>query len=480
MYILSTSSNSGKTVIVTAIVHALSRRARVSPFKAQNMSLNSYPAVDGGEVAVAQAMQAYAAGVEPVTAMNPILLKPLSDDRSEVIVRGRPFSINGFREYSSSILDKWRIVREAIDELRSGFDLIVGEGAGSAFEPNIRDVTNFRAAEYLGGDVYVVLDIDRGGAFTSALGLMESIPPRWRRLVKGFIINRFRGDESLLDGAVKWLMERTGKRVVGVIPWMDMSRLWPEDSESMMGFGSGPLDVAVIAYPWISNFNEFQALTLEPDVSVRFVRSGALGEPDLVVLPGSRNVPASLEWLRRTGLESRLRRLIGSTPILGVCGGFQLMASKISDPHGVEGGSPGHYRGLGLGDFEVAYGLDKVVSRSVARLLHPEELVFTGYEIHRGHVTYGSSAPASIILERNGVSAMVMDGIWDEERGVMGTHLHGALGDPGFRELILNEARRRRGLPSRRSQGGLIDALLAGVKTISEAVWSRLDIPHPT
>ncbi|MGC8598068.1 MAG: cobyric acid synthase, partial [Thermocladium sp.] len=355
MYIVSTSSNSGKTVIVTAIVHALSRRARVAPFKAQNMSLNSYPAVDGGEVAVAQAMQAYAAGVEPVTAMNPVLLKPLGDDRSEVIIRGRPFSINGFREYSASILDKWRIVREAIDELRMGFDVVVGEGAGSAFEPNIRDVTNFRAAEYLGSDVYVVLDIDRGGAFTSALGLMASIPPRWRRLVKGFIINRFRGDEGLLEGAVKWLRERTGKRVVGIIPWMDVHRLWPEDSESMEGFGSGPLDVAVVAYPWISNFNEFHALSLEPDVGVRFVRSGSLGEPDLIILPGSRNVPASLEWLRRTGLEAQLRRVLGSSLVLGICGGFQLMATKISDPLGVEGGAPGHYRGLGLGDFAVTY-----------------------------------------------------------------------------------------------------------------------------
>ncbi|GGP18958.1 cobyric acid synthase [Thermocladium modestius] len=476
MFVLSTSSNSGKTVIVTAIARVLSRRARVAPFKAQNMSLNSYPAVDGGEVAVAQAMQAYAAGVEPSTAMNPILLKPLGDDRSEVIVRGRPAFIGGFGEYSSSILDRWRVVRGAVDELRSGFDLVVGEGAGSAFEPNIRDVANFRAAEYLGGGAYVVLDIERGGAFTSALGLMASIPPRWRGLVRGFIINKFRGEEGLLDGAVRWLEERTGRRVVGVIPWMDVHKLWPEDSESMEGFGSGPLDVAVIAYPWISNFNEFQPLSLEPDVGVRFVRGGSLGEPDLIILPGSRNVPASLEWLRRTGLEAQLRRALGSSLVLGVCGGFQLMAARISDPLGVEGGAPGHYRGLGLGDFEVVYAAEKVVSRSRAQLVEPVELEFRGYEIHRGRVSYGSARPSSLIVERNGSRVEVLDGVWDEALGVAGTHLHGALGDPGFRELVLNEARRRRGLPQRRSGGGLIDALLAGVDEVARVVRDRLDL----
>ncbi|WP_291766203.1 cobyric acid synthase [Caldivirga sp. UBA161] len=477
IYILATQSNSGKTVLVTALLRLINRRSRITvPFKAQNMSLNSYPALNGGEIALAQAMQAYAAGFEPLVEMNPILLKPIGDMTSEVIVMGKPVGLMEYREYSRSPLDKWRIIRNALIKLMNITNgLIIGEGAGSAYEPNITsDVANFRPADYLNADVYVVLDISRGGAFTSALGLYNSVPARWRDLIKGFIINRFRGDPRILDDAVKWLEEKTGRRVFGVIPEVNYAHyLWPEDSEAMVDFGNGSIDVAVVSYPGISNFHEFSVLAME-DVHVRFVKwPDSLGEPDLLILPGAKNTALAMDWLRRSGLDHKIIKMAGSTPILAICGGFQLITEVMSDPTGVEFGNPGHVKGLGLIKARVVYHEDKIVAHSKAMLNALPGKVIKGYEIRRGRLTYTGDEAGMIITERNGNPVREPDGYFNEDEGVFATSLHDILSNPEVRSLVLTMAKGSRVITSEYTS---INALLHWVDEVATIVNSNLTI----
>ncbi len=475
IYVVSTQSNSGKTLIAAALLRL--SRARAAPFKAQNMSLNSYPAYNGGEVALAQAMQAYAAGTLPLTYMNPILLKPMDEYRSEVIVLGRPIGAMEYSQYSKDMLSRWRVVKGSMDKLSEVYDVIVGEGAGSAYEPNITgDIANFRPADYLNAGVYVVVDISRGGAFTSALGLYQSLIPRWRRLIRGFIINRFRGDRRLLEDAFKWLRDKTGVDVVGVVPDVPEAArfIWPEDSEAMGDFGSGRLDVAIVAYPGISNFHEFNILALE-DVHVRFVRWGdSLGEPDLIILPGAKNTLRAVEWLRSTGLYESLRRAAGSIPILAICGGFQLLGRILSDPTGVEFGSPGHIHGLGILGIDVTYMADKIVSHSLAKPIIDIgfEGPIKGYEIRRGRIIYSGAKPAFTILERNGQPVMEPDGYFNEESRILGLSIHDSLSNPELRSVVIKMAG---GVP--RSSLDSIQMLINNIDEFSRIVKENVYIP---
>lgn len=473
IYILATQSNSGKTLLVASLLRMVNSGGAVaSPFKAQNMSLNSYPAFNGGEVALAQAMQAYAAGLRPMVEMNPILLKPMGDSVSEVIVLGKPIGPMNYAEYSRSPIDKWRIVRESMDKLLGEFGHIIGEGAGSAYEPNITgDIANFRPAYYANADVYIVLDISRGGAFTGALGLYNAVPNRWRSLIRGFIINRFRGDPSLLRDAIEWLAEKTGRRVYGVIPEYENAwRLWPEDSEAMVDFGEGPMDVAVVAYPGISNFHEFNILSLER-VHVRFVKHpDALGEPDLLILPGAKNTMKAMEWLRRGRLDRKIIKLSGSVPILAICGGFQLLSRRMSDPYGLEFGAPGHIDGLGLVDIEVVYMPDKIVAHSVAVMDNPS-MRLVGYEIRRGRIIYRGARPAMTIVSRNGEAVNEPDGYIDEGRRIVATSLHDSLSNPEFRRMVLSMA----GVESS-SVLTSVEALLRWIDDFTEVVRNSIYI----
>ncbi len=477
IYILATQSNSGKTMLVTALLRLINRKNRVAvPFKAQNMSLNSYPASNGGELALAQAMQAYASGFEPLVEMNPILLKPIGDMTSEVIVMGRAVGLMEYREYSRSPLDKWRIVRNALSRLRALTNgLVVGEGAGSAYEPNITsDVANFRPADYLNADVYVVLDISRGGAFTSAIGLYNSVPVKWRELIKGFIINRFRGDSRILEDAVKWLEEKTGRRVFGVIPEVNEAHyLWPEDSEAMVDFGDGSMDIAVVSYPGISNFHEFSVLSME-DAHVRFVKwPDSLGEPDLLILPGAKNTALAMDWLRRSGLDHKIIRMVGSTPILAICGGFQLLTEAMSDPTGVEFGNPGHIKGLGVIKARVTYHEDKIVAHSKAVFSGLSGRLITGYEIRRGRLTYIGDEPSMIITERNGTPVREPDGYFNEDKRILATSLHDVLSNPEVRGMVLTMAK---GSRVNVSEYTSISALLHWVDEVAAVVNSNLTI----
>ncbi len=487
VFIVSTMSDSGKTAIVSALLRLLSTRGfRASPFKAQNMSLNSYPSIEGGEIALAQAMQAYASGIMPSIYHNPILIKPMSSDRAEYVILGKPRAQLSFREYLSNSNNirglAINAVKASIRRLVREYDIVVGEGAGSAYEPNLanKDLANFRPAEWLNAGVFVILDIDRGGSFIQGLGLIKSLPPRWRRLVKGFIINKFRGNEELLDTAIRWIEERTGKPVLGVLPYIDDLWLWPEDSMDLRPIGNGPLDIALIAYPYISNFNDIYPLILEDDVTVRIVRSPReLGEPHLVILPGSKNVVASLDWMRRVGMDRALMRIKGSAVILGICGGFQAMGRVLSDPYGLEAGAPGHYDGLGFVNINTIYGIDKVVSLSRAVGLRGglEGVEVRGYEIHRGVPQYVGDEPLIMIRERNGKPVEQVDGVLREDDLIIGITLHDSLGDPGFRNFVLNMAREVAGLPKRDSTGlTSIELLLRQIDKFASLIKDKLDI----
>jgi adenosylcobyric acid synthase len=485
IYLVSTMSDSGKTTLVTAILRLLSRRGlRAAPFKAQNMSLNSYPTIEGGEIALAQAMQAYAAGLLPSVYYNPVLIKPMGMDKAEYVILGKPRAQLTFSEYLAD-RDFRRLVvkavREGVNKLRRDFDVVVGEGAGSAYEPNLasKDIANFRPAEWLGAGVFVILDIDRGGSFIQGLGLMRALPPRWRRLVRGFIINKFRGNPRLLDDAIKWLESRTGRPVIGVLPYIEDLWLWPEDSMDLRPLGNGPLDIALIAYPYVSNFNDIYPLILESDVTVRIVRSPQeLGEPHMVILPGSKNVIASIEWMRRTGMDKALARIRGSAVILGICGGFQALGKIISDPHGLEAGAPGTYRGLGFVNVNTVYGVEKVVSlsRAIGLVGDIEGVEIRGYEIHRGIPQYVGDKPLVVIKERNGEAVNQLDGVFREDELIIGVTLHDSLGDPAFREFVLNIARENAGLPKRRSSLSSIDLLLSQVDKLVSVIKDSLDV----
>ncbi len=479
-------SDSGKTTIVSALLRILSRRGlRVAPFKAQNMSLNSYPSIEGGEIALAQAMQAYVAGLMPSVHYNPVLVKPMSIDRAEYIILGKPRAQLTFNDYlNDGVIRRLAInaIRSSMRKLRDEFDLVIGEGAGSAYEPNLvsRDLANFRPAEWLDAGVFVVLDIDRGGSFIQGLGLIKSLPPRWRRLVKGFIINKFRGDEKLLSTAIKWLEEKTGKPVLGVLPYVDGLWLWPEDSMNLGPIGNGPLNIALIAYPYISNFNDVYPLILEDDVTVRIVRDPReLGEPHLIILPGSKNVVASLDWMRRTGMDKALARVRGSVVFLGICGGFQAMGRLLSDPYGVEAEAPGNYHGLGFVGINTIYGVSKVVSLSRAVGLRDglEGMEIRGYEIHRGVPQYVDDEPLIMIRERNGKATKQLDGVLREGEFIVGVTLHDALGDPNFRSFVLNMARELAGLPRRNSSvSSSIELLLSQVDKLASIIEDKLNI----
>jgi adenosylcobyric acid synthase len=377
------------------------------------MSLNSYSTEDGGEIAFIQAFQAMGSGLKPERWMNPLLLK-VTGHGLEVIFYGRSLGVMNTADYYSILPDLWSSVRKAIVN-----DMVI-EGAGGMAEPNFmsRDVTAFLPASELKIPVVLVLDIDRGGAFASAYGAYCMFPPSVRETLRGFIVNKFRGDEKLLEPAVKWLESRTGMKHLGTIPMMGEQLIPPEDSMNLHTIRGGRKDVAVVAFPYISNFNEFHALKYS-DATVRFVRRPEeLGHPDLVVLPGSRNTAESLTWLRESGLAPLLKR----ERVLGICGGFQIMGRKLTDHYGLEFGEPRSYEGLGLLDIEVSYGEEKIVSRTRGVGLGLE---VEGYEIRRGRVNYLNERPVIEITQRNDERVHDLDGVLHEDKA--GYSIHGTL-----------------------------------------------------
>ncbi len=485
--VVGCSSSCGKSLITAIIARYFAKKGlKVSPFKVQNMSLNSYPAINGGEIALAQAMQAYSAFTEPLVEMNPILIKPLGENYCEVIVKGRSRGVLTFQEYWSRLRIKaWNIACRCFNTLLKSYDLIITEGAGSVAEPNFidKDIANLRITHKHNLNAILVVDINRGGAFASIIGTLRILPSRYRRLIRGIIINKFRGSCEILKPAIDWLERKTGIKVLGVMPYLEDIHIWPEDSENLEGFGNGDIDVAVIAYPYISNFNDLEPLKLEPDVSVRIVRSRhSLGEPDIIILPGSRNVFQSLEWLKKREIDKIINRLSGSCVIIGICGGFQILTRRISDPYGLESNTPMHADGLKILDLEIRYGCDKIVAHTLAEILENNILPSSyvkGYEIRRGRPVYkGSSRPLLKVFERNFKKVQDHDGGFDEKLHVIATSLHGFLNNVEVREIILNTVRKMKRLPTRNSHGDWLMILNESVEKFLKVFKENFDVDY--
>ena len=461
LMVQGTASHVGKTTLVTALCRIFRQDGlRVAPFKAQNMALNSYVAVEGGEIGRAQAVQAEAAGVEPSIDMNPILLKPEGDARSQVVVDGRSTGSLTAAEYQRTKLRLWPNVVDALARLRSRFDLVVAEGAGSPAEINLRhaDLANMRLATHARAPVLLVGDIDRGGVFAALLGTLQLLPPEERALVRGLAINKFRGDRAILEPGLATLAERTGVPVLGVVPHLPNLDLPEEDSLALDGRGragpAGDFDVAVVRLPRIANFDDFAPLAAEPTVGLRYVdRAPHLGRPDLVILPGTKTTVADLAWLRRTGLAESVRSLAGSgTPVIGICGGFQMLGRRILDAHGSES-AESETVALGLLPIETAFATTKRTCRVRGRVLAAHGPLgaaagaeIHGYEIHMGRTAdRGRLDPLLAIAERSGRAADDCDGLVSSDGLVLGTYLHGLFDNHAVRAALLGWLRDRRG-----------------------------------
>ena len=484
--VVGTTSHAGKSLLTTALCRILSRRGwRVAPFKGQNMALNAYVTPSGGEIGYAQAVQAWAAGIVPRTEMNPILLKPQGDMTSQVILKGRSAGRISASDYYEQFFETgWQAIEESLQRLGEEFDLIICEGAGSPAEINLkhRDLTNMRVAKYLNAPTILVVDIDRGGAFAHIVGTLELLDPDERALVRGIVINKFRGQRSILQPGIDWLQERTGIPVIGVVPWFENS-LPAEDSLSLMDRhenSSSELTIAVIRLPRISNFTDFDPLESESSVSVRYVGlRDTLGYPDALILPGSKTTIPDLVAMQRTGLAEEIQNYAaaGGT-ILGICGGYQMMGKVLADPEGVEG-QEGRYKGLGLFPLKTVITGQKVARQRLVTSNFPQEgLPVAGYELHQGrsHLAMDPDPDTGKPLFQHLFDDVNL-GVVDATQSLWGTYLHGIFDNGPWRRAWLNRLRQQRGLKSlptgisnyREQREAMLDS-------IAESIGKHLDL----
>jgi adenosylcobyric acid synthase len=431
-----TSSFAGKSLVAAALCRIFAQRGfKVAPFKSQNTSLNSSVTPDGSEIARSQALQALAAGVEAKSAMNPILLKPMGESRSQIVVRGRPYKdVEAWDYYREFAITKGlEVVKEAYAELAKDHDIIVMEGAGSPAEINLydRDIANMKAADVADAPVILVADIDRGGVFASIHGTLELLAEEHRARVGGIIINKFRGDISILEPGIEEIEKLTGVPVLGVLPFIPDLKLPEEDSQGL-GSGAGEgADIAVIRLPRISNFTDLDPLKYE-GARVRFVETpDEMGRPDAVIVPGTKDTMKDLAWMREKGFHDVLKGLKGELPIIGICGGYQIIGGTVEEDGSVE-------EGLGLLDVKTVFaGYEKTTTQvegevTASRGLFKglEGVGVTGYEIHMGKTTLGEKALPALSIGHP-------EGATDEKGTVFGTYLHGIFDSPGFRSGFL-------------------------------------------
>ena len=449
LMILGTHSNAGKSLLATAFCRILARRgARVAPFKAQNMSNNAGVTPEGGEMGRAQIVQAEAAGIFAHTDMNPVLLKPEGNRRSQVVLNGR---IEGRIEAGNWLETKerlWGAVTAAYDRLACRYDVVVLEGAGSPAEINLKagDIVNLRMAGYAGAPCLLVGDIDRGGVFAALAGTMLLLEPEERLQIGGFLINRFRGDPALLGDGLEMLRERAfGVPTLGVIPYVPDLRVADEDAVTLERDRSeaaplteGQLDVAVIHLPRIANFDEFDALEAEPGVRLRYVaRADDLGSPAAVIIPGTKATFSDLAWLRERGLDDAIAAAHGrGAQVVGICGGYQMAGERLWDPLGMEGAPGGQAAGLGLLPVATEFLAQKETHQALMRLDDGEAV--RGYEIHTGDSRVRDGAARfGVIVERSGAAVRVPDGAIAGDGSVWGSYLHGLFENDGFRHRWL-------------------------------------------
>lgn len=443
--VLGTQSHAGKSIFVTALCRIFKRRGyKVAPFKAQNMSNNSWITADGSEIGIAQAIQAFAAGAEPCAEMNPVLLKPKGNMTSQVVVLGKPLGDRMVGQYYESIESMMAIALNALEKLSQDYDVIVIEGAGGAAEINLydRDIANIPLARAIRSPVLLVGDIERGGVFASLYGTIALLPPGDRTLVKGMIINKFCGDPSLLGSGVAQLEKLTGVPVLGIVPYSGL-RIPSEDSVSLddkRPGGDVDLDIAVLRFPLISNFTDFEPL--ERIARVRYVSlDGSLGQPDLVILPGSKNTVSDLKALKGSPLFAEIRSLAGrGVPVIGICGGYQMLGQQVIDS-GIEGGKAETIDGLGLLPVTTVFDryekrtcqCTKIVTGTGPMLGGIQGSAVTGYEIHMGQTETDHPAFGD-------------DGCVSASGTVFGTYLHGIFENQCLADAVLTYTCDRKGI----------------------------------
>lgn len=469
IFIGGTGSDVGKSVVAAGLCRILKNRGiKVAPFKSQNMALNSAVTPEGGEIGRAQAVQAAACGITPHTDMNPVLLKPTTDLGSQVIVQGKVVGNMRVKEYNAYKPAALAKIEESFARLSAEYGCIVIEGAGSIAEINLKshDIANLRIARMAGAPVILVADIDRGGVFAQIIGTIELLEPDERAMIRGIIINRFRGDASLLDSGIQFIEERTGIPVLGVVPCFSGFSIPEEDSVALgkraqasgLGAQTGKIRVGVVKLGRISNYTDFEPLEWEEDVELSYIDDPfAIDELDILIIPGSKSTISDLEELKERGFYPAIKGFKGC--IAGICGGFQMLGRRVSDPDGVEALSAGEAEGLALLDVVTIMLTAKETHQAVAELLIAGFQVaprsakrLEGYEIHMGETILGKSVePFAHIISRSGKDVEILDGAVTRDGRVFGTYLHGIFHNDSFRGAFLNRIRRTKGMPERES-----------------------------
>jgi adenosylcobyric acid synthase len=451
LMIVGTMSSAGKSLLVTGLCRIYARRGvRVAPFKAQNMSNNAAVCADGSEIGRAQYTQALACGIAPTVEMNPILLKPEADSRSQVVLMGKPLETLPAKKYYQRKELLWEVITQSLDSLRQQYELVIIEGAGSPVELNLKrgDLVNMAVAKYAQSPTLLVGDVDRGGIFAQLLGTLWLLDEEDRQLLKGLIINKFRGDIDLFYDGVSIIEEKGGVPVVGVVPYTH--HYLPEEdavaieAQNFEAKSAGGIDIAVVRLPRISNFDDFLALDAEEGVDVRYVDApGELGSPHAVILPGSKSTIADIEWLRGQGLDSAIQTFADyGGAVVGICGGYQMLGKLIRDPHHTES-SIEEVEGLGLLPVETDFLSEKtthqaeaVVRSEVGWLKELKDSQVSGYEIHMG-VSRQESGAWLEITQRSGETLSVPDGSMRPDGKVWGCYLHGIFDNHDFRRAWL-------------------------------------------
>jgi len=490
LMIQGTGSHVGKSVMVTALCRIFSQDGyAVAPFKSQNMALNSFVTNDGGEMGRAQVVQAQAAGIEPDVDMNPVLLKPSADNASQVVVHGRPIGTMSARHYHNDYVQTvWPAILESFDRLKEKYEVIVLEGAGSPAEVNLQknDVVNMRAAHMARAPVLLVADIDKGGALAAVVGTLELLPPEDRKMIVGIIINKFRGDLGLLQPALDFLEKKTSLPVLGVIPYFKF--VIPEEDTVNDELRSNKsenkvLEIGVLYLPHISNFTDFDALDGESDVYLRYIKPGdKFGNLDCLIIPGSKNTISDLNWIRKIGWDKEIIKVAESEiPIIGICGGFQMLGRTMVDSQNIESVSE-ETAGLGLLDVVTNFSPEKTTWQANGKALghgilmdalHSRQV--EGYEIHMGQSFRNPGVePAFQLLRQNDPDCPVLDGAVNNTGLIWGTYLHGLFDADGFRRAFLNQLRKLKDLPPLDLQYSFQENREAAYNNLAELVRANI------
>ncbi len=451
-----TGSGVGKSVLVSALCRIFLQDGYiVAPFKSQNMALNSFVTEDGGEIGRAQATQAFSAKIKPTTDMNPILIKPTADTTAQIILQGKPvknMSVYEYKNYKKTAFNK---VKESYNRLKNEYEVIVLEGAGSPAEINLKkdDIVNMKMAQAAKSPVILVGDIDKGGVFAWLVGTLELLTKNERKLIKGMIINKFRGDKRLLRSGIAFLEKYTGIKVLGVVPYFNDIKIPEEDSvpleeKKIIGKIKNKIKINVILLPHISNFTDFDALQQEPDVFLKYIRQAdEINKPDVIIIPGTKNTIKDLLHLKKTGIAKKILKLYHSElkiAIIGICGGYQMLGEKIYDRNAVESKTR-EAEGLGILPIKTYFSKEKILSQITAEEIS-SGIKVNGYEIHHGRTRdQGKLTPVFNIIGPKRKKANYSDGLLSEDKNCWGTYIHGIFDNDIFRRKYLNKIRKQKG-----------------------------------